>query len=125
MPVYDMVVANSGVKILPFDGSHFPTVPPNRGGSMIIGALTMEGLARRITIAAGRLVIDKTNLPGRYAMTLTFRSMSLRTADIGADAPVPDLFTAIQEQLGLKLQPNRNDVIVLIVDHADRTPSEN
>src|SRR5581483_9561367 len=72
MPVYDMTVVNAGVKMSPFDGSHFPAVPPNRGGSMIIGVLTMEDLARKITFSAGRPVIDKTNLPGRYALTLMF-----------------------------------------------------
>jgi uncharacterized protein (TIGR03435 family) len=69
----------------------------------------------------GELIVDKTGLTGRYDWTLTW------APDVGADTAAaggPDLFTAIQEQLGLKLEKAKAQVEVLVIEHAER-PSEN
>ena len=70
----------------------------------------------------GRLVIDKTGLTAKYDFTLQW------TPDTNQGAPTensaPSLFTAIQEQLGLKLQPERDSVPLLVIDHVER-PSAN
>ena len=62
--------------------------------------------------------MDRTGLTGYYQITLTFAPIS--PADAG-DAPT--LFTALQEQLGLKLEPSRAPLQTLVIDHVDR-PSE-
>jgi uncharacterized protein (TIGR03435 family) len=88
-------------------------------GSMPIGQLVpfLSGLA-------GAQVLDRTGLEGRYAIKLTF---STRTLSAGtppsADDP-PDIFTALQEQLGLKLQRDKARLPVFVVEHIER-PSEN
>jgi len=80
------------------------------------GGTTMAGLARSISGAAGRMVIDKTGLAGSYDFTLNFAS---RQGDSGADDR-PSLFTALQEQLGLKLEPSRSPVEFAVIDYVER-----
>jgi bla regulator protein BlaR1 len=68
-----------------------------------------------------RLVADQTGLKGTYDFTLKW-APDLAGQESGADAP--SLFTAIQEQLGLKLVPSKAPVEVIVIDHIER-PSEN
>ncbi|HEY1755391.1 MAG TPA: TIGR03435 family protein [Bryobacteraceae bacterium] len=68
----------------------------------------------------GKPLVDKTGLTGKYDFNLEFS----RDVDAAADGP-PDLFTAIQDQLGLKLEQKKIPVDVLIVDRAEKTPKEN
>jgi uncharacterized protein (TIGR03435 family) len=69
-------------------------------------------------------VADDTGLDGRYKITLKWTPDDVAAAGrTGPEAP-PDLFTAIQEQLGLKLEPARGPVPVLVVDKVTM-PSEN
>ncbi len=81
----------------------------------------MDQLARQISLTAGRTVIDKTGLKGFYKHTLDWLSAN-QTPDPALD--VPSLFTAVQEQLGLRLESTKAPVEMLIVDHVER-PSEN
>ena len=85
----------------------------------------MDSLARSLIRGAGGPVSNRTDLQGFYAVTLTFALP--RGAGAPLDAPVddaPDFFTALQEQLGLKLQTEKGMVPVLVIDHIER-PSGN
>ena len=80
------------------------------------------------TQLSGRTVLDKTGLVGKYDVKLrwTPEDMRLQT-DAGAggsDETDVDFFTAVQEQLGLKLFPAKGPVNALVVDHIEK-PSEN
>jgi uncharacterized protein (TIGR03435 family) len=70
--------------------------------------------------------LDKTGLDGEFDVELTFTPRELGSATATAAAPTdaPDFFTAVQEQLGLKLAPSTAQVDVLVIDHIER-PSEN
>ncbi len=127
MPVYDLVVAKGGLKIAPFDPAHIPPTPPRNGAtSMIIGPMTMSQLAVRITPDAGRPVLDKTGLGAtRYFCAATYSSLSAQQADSAPESASPDIFKALDQQLGLKLEPAKEPLEILIVDHAERVPSEN
>ncbi|HET9359454.1 MAG TPA: TIGR03435 family protein [Vicinamibacterales bacterium] len=81
------------------------------GGGVVAGGIDMSAVARAMQFYAGRKVIDKTGLPGYYEFTL----------QMSADVPV---FTAIREQLGLKLEPDRASLPVVVVDHIEH-PTEN
>jgi uncharacterized protein (TIGR03435 family) len=96
-------------------------------GDRMEGDATMENLARLLRPPAGRLVIDKTGLPGSYRLTLNFDRMAgLRGPQTGEPAPgaAPSVFTAVQEQLGLKLESSRAMLETLVIDRFER-PSEN
>jgi uncharacterized protein (TIGR03435 family) len=70
----------------------------------------------------GRPVVDKTGLTGKYDYTLEFPAQESLDA---ADDSGPGIRTAVQEQLGLKLEPKKVPLEMLIVDHADKAPSGN
>ena len=82
---------------------------------------TMEQLASQLAYSAGRPVIDKTGLTGYYAFKLDWFPDN-RTAE--PDSDLPSMFNAVQEQLGLKLEPTKAPYAMLIIDHAEK-PSEN
>jgi uncharacterized protein (TIGR03435 family) len=125
MPVFDMVVAKGGLK-LSFDPAHpIPTPPANPGGALNIGAGTMPQIAQALTRAAGRPVLDKTGLEGRYGFLLIYTPLSAQSADSAAGSGPPDFFISVQQQMGLKLEPKIESIEVLVVDHAERTPTEN
>jgi uncharacterized protein (TIGR03435 family) len=75
-----------------------------------------------LTTEAGMVVVDKTGITGRYDFTLQWS----RPDDLvnGAPSEQPLIFTAVQEQLGLKLIPSLVASRVLVIDHVER-PSEN
>jgi uncharacterized protein (TIGR03435 family) len=74
---------------------------------------------------AGRVVVDKTGLKGSYDFELTWVPATGERDDgpVAGDVADPDgatLFTALQEQLGLRLQPARGPVETLVIDHAEK-----
>ena len=78
----------------------------------------MSYLCNRLANQLSHRVIDKTGLQAKYDWTLTW------DPDPNADSTNPSLFTAVQEQLGLKLDPQKGPVETLVIDSVDR-PSEN
>ena len=74
-------------------------------------------------------VVDKTGLTGEYDIRLEYQWAFARFAAPGNSASVPSgapiLFTALQQQLGLRLEKVKTLLEVLVIDRADRTPSEN
>jgi len=92
-------------------------------GNTTEGGGTMEMLARLLRPTAGRLVIDKTGLKGSYRITLPFNLIAARGPET-ADDSAPSVFTALQEQLGLRLESSRASREVLVIDHIER-PTEN
>jgi uncharacterized protein (TIGR03435 family) len=82
---------------------------------------TMEQLARQLSTTSGRPVIDKTGLKGFYAYTLDwFPANRIPPPELEA----PSIFTALQEQLGLKLEDADGTVKKLVIDRAEK-PSDN
>jgi uncharacterized protein (TIGR03435 family) len=70
-------------------------------------------------------VRNSTGLEGFYAFTLNFSARTLKASPTLLQSTMrPRSFTALQEQLGLKLQPEETMVPVLVIDHIER-PSEN
>jgi uncharacterized protein (TIGR03435 family) len=88
-------------------------------------AAPLSALANFMWVSAGRPVIDRTGLVGNYQFMLVYRPENGRPRP--ADAPPderPTLVTALQEQLGLRLEPDRGLMDHLIVESIER-PSEN
>jgi uncharacterized protein (TIGR03435 family) len=91
------------------------------GMEVLMGGRPLSALASSFGSALGRVVIDKTGLTGNYEVKLNY--MPQPKADGPPDAP-PDVFTALQEQLGLKLEAARAPLKVLVIDRIER-PAEN
>ena len=75
---------------------------------------TMPNVARMLAGNVGRIVVDRTGLEGRFDMSLRYSRVG------GPESDAPDIFTAVQEQLGLKLEATRGPVEVLVIDSAER-----
>ena len=93
--------------------------------AMAFGSTTLDRFATGLKGFAGGPVINRTGLQGYYTIKLTYTRPNL-SADAKLVPPddSPDLFTALQEQLGLKLQHEKMKVNVFVVDHIER-PTEN
>ena len=95
-------------------------------GRMTAGAVNMESLARNLSNFAGRIVVDRTGLAGVYDLDLEWLPDQLPppgSLPAGLPPPpsdAPSLFTAVQEQLGLRLDSQRGPVEVLVIDSAER-----
>jgi uncharacterized protein (TIGR03435 family) len=99
------------------------------GLGLYTGGTTMANLLRMMAGSAGRPIVDRTGLEGNYAVRLKFaREGPLPGGPPGPPPPptedAPSLFTAVQEQLGLKLEPTTMQGQVLVIDQIER-PTEN
>jgi uncharacterized protein (TIGR03435 family) len=90
----------------------------SHGHVMTVRFLTTKGMAGLFGSMLQGTIEDKTGLPGRYDFTLQY---TYQSSDPDS---YPTLTTAIQEQLGLKLESTRGSVDVLVIDHVEK-PSEN
>jgi uncharacterized protein (TIGR03435 family) len=133
LPVYAMSVAKGGPKLKEFVFD--PAVPASarRGGGvqMSMGMIaahecTIPYFLSMLSRQLGRTVVDRTGLTGNYDFTLRWSpDNSATSASEGAQADtLPSIFTAVQEQLGLKLESTKAPASVLVVDHLER-PSQN
>jgi uncharacterized protein (TIGR03435 family) len=123
LPIYTLVVARSGSKLT---ASRAGDEPKTRGGSgqLVATRMTMRGFASLLSRMTSRLVQDRTRLDGEFNFTLTWTPDDFQRPDPLGRAPVnpeaPSLFTALQEQLGLKLESTQGAVSVLVIDHVER-----
>jgi bla regulator protein BlaR1 len=122
MPVFELSVAKSGLKL--------QASQPDTHESFGIGSgdLTSEGMliptfANLLSEQLSRTIIDKTGLTGRYDIKLKWAADMSSAGDSSLE-PLPSLFTALQDELGLKLQSAKGPVKILVIDHVER-PSEN
>jgi uncharacterized protein (TIGR03435 family) len=131
LPIYALVVAKGGPKlgIAQQDGT---TVNHGRDHIEVQGSNSVALIAEELSKDVGRPVVDKTGISGRYDIKLHWTPDDSPTpkpngADgdsAAADSAGPSIFTAIQEQLGLKLESQKGPVQVLVIDHIEM-PSEN
>jgi bla regulator protein blaR1 len=128
LPVYDLVLDAGGFKLQQIDGGHFFHIEP---GEITAQGIHMDLLIEQLSLCLGQPVIDKTGLKaGNYAFTLRWTPdpTELERLKHGnqeypgkstLDPNGPSLFTALQEQLGLKLEPQTESVPVLVIDHVE------
>lgn len=126
LSVFEMTAAKSGFRMKP---AH-PEDPEHGSIGMSEGKLTGDNvplpfiaLLLPLESEIGRPVTDKTGESGNYDFELHWSSMGDST-DNGTAGSTASIFTAIQEQMGLKLTPAKGQVWVVVVDHAEM-PSEN
>ncbi len=133
VPIYSLVVVKSGSKlqrVTPPEGDQRGFMDPKDVGVEVGHHVTMGGLADMLShsyFGLDRQVFDHTGLTGNYDFTLTFEPMqSSRTGAEAVSEPSgrPSIFTALEEQLGLKLEPSKGPLQTLVIDHVER-PSAN
>ncbi len=132
--VYALTVGKNGPKFRESASTEDGSSTKSGRGHMEAQRIKMSGLAASLSYWAGRPVVDMTGLNGRYDLTLDFvpdpaLSMKGTFAEKEAertDRPEgPSIFTAVMEQLGLRLEPRKAPIEVLVVDRMERTPTEN
>ena len=127
-PLYALVVGKSGTKFQRANGN-FGGLRIGRTQLTGSGA-TLEMLTTALANQLGRPVLDRTGLEGTFDFKLEWAAQAGASPLPGgdalppADANGPSIFTALQEQLGLKLESTKGSVEVLVIDHVER-PSEN
>jgi bla regulator protein blaR1 len=143
IPVYALVIAKGGPHLEEVADPSAGSKPRGSGFNMNkrgeIHALnaTLEmfasGVLSDMPEADGRVVVNKTGLAGRYNFTLKWTPETgtnpngpgdSATLPVQADSPAPGLFTALEEELGLKLESQKGSVETLVVDHVEQ-PSAN
>jgi uncharacterized protein (TIGR03435 family) len=101
-----------------------------RPGNLSGGGSPLSQFASTLSMFAGRIVLDRTGLTGTFDIDLSWTPDQMPQRPPGAaDAPLingapidpngPSLFTAVQEQLGLKLDSQKSPVGVLVIDHVE------
>ncbi len=126
---------------------NFMMMTPN-GACMISNGQTMDGLATQLSNRLDRPVIEQTGLKGKYDLRLRYDPSSTPGGRgggtvrmiaagpgpgpagdpanrIGPDGDPPSIFDALQEQLGLKLEAKKGPADLLVIDHVEKTPTEN
>ncbi|HVW11165.1 MAG TPA: TIGR03435 family protein [Bryobacteraceae bacterium] len=123
MPVYALTVSKGGLRmqVSPEDGRNDMGLNMSRTDEAKAGVtgkkVPMDVLTRFLSNQVSRTVVDRTALTGKYDFRLVF------SPDLG-DTAGPSIFTALQEQLGLKLEAEKGPVEVVVIDGAEK-PSEN
>ena len=126
LPVYALVVGSKGPAFKEGGPSPCPDKPK---GTMLMGpglfascgpTTSMAHLAQTLSHETDRVVVDRTGLAGNFAFRLEW---TRDNTPVRADS-APSIYTAVQEQLGLRLEPQRLPVEAVVVDRAER-PSPN
>jgi uncharacterized protein (TIGR03435 family) len=118
LPVYELVTAKSGSKLRQAETREGSSISSG-GGKMTVRHVSMPGFATALSRHIGRPVFDKTGIDGAFDFTLEY-------APDGADsAGRPSIFTALQEQLGLRLEAAKGPVEILVIDRANKVPTDN
>ncbi len=122
LPVYDLVASKEGIKFKESADSGKESTGTTVHNQMLTAhGVSMASFANTLFQQVHRTVIDKTGLTGRYDLALKW---SLEDSPDAVSDAAPGIFTALREQLGLKLEPAKGPVVTLVVDHVEM-PSEN
>lgn len=136
LPAFVLTVAKGGPRMDAAKGdAAVPKVQKaGKGGSTIRSPrMSMAELAAMISRRLGSPVRDMTNLEGRYKVDLEWLGKDKdqrpdkgkRGKNTAGSRDLPSIFTAVTEQLGLKLEARKTQVEVFVIDHVERTPSGN
>ena len=124
-----LIPAKSSPKMPAAKADAPPNTGPQRPGRLSHNAMGMDLLALLLSRFTGETVIDRTDLGGTWEVQLEWAPEAVRPPGAAIEAvdlpDGPSLYSAIQNQLGLRLIPRKGPMDVWIVDTADRTPAEN
>jgi len=114
---YVLVVAKGGPKLQENKGA--PEQAYIFSNSLNLQRVSMATFASTLEKPAGRPVIDRTGLTGKYDIKIEY------APEGSAESTLPSVFTVLQDQLGLKLEPHKVSIEMLVIVHVERVPTEN
>jgi uncharacterized protein (TIGR03435 family) len=120
LPTFALVLAKGGSKMAEAKTDGGFSTSSGRTETIQTDGISMESLVEQLSQQLGHSVVDQTGLKGFYAFKLKYAN----DLDANADSSVPSIYTALQEQLGLRLVPTKAPVDVIVIDHVER-PSAN
>ena len=117
LPGYALVVGADGARLKrsETDTATLGSILP---GGLRAPSISMDSFAGMLARAVGRPVVNGTGLNGNYEITIDY------APDAVADSSLPSIFTALQEQLGLRLQSRVLPVETLVIDHAEHPTTD-
>lgn len=130
MPRYTLTVAKGGPKMEPTKGVPDGLPRINGNGNKMSMSLTMKNVtmgdvAQQLQGALDRPVVDETGLKGKYDLSLKWLQPDAAPAAADdADSALPGVFTALQEQAGLKVEPTKGEVDVLVITHVEQPSAD-
>ena len=132
MQIYGLGLAKGGPKFQESSDEGPPEfVNGGDRGTLVAHRVAMKDLATQISEPLRRPVIDETGLKGHYEIRIDVRAY-MQAAAGGGDGHsegqidvMSVLFTALQQQLGVKLDSKKDNVDILVIDHAEKAPTEN
>ena len=128
LPVYALTVGKNGHKLHESEGDGPGSIKPNKLG-VVAQRTTLAEAADLLSQPLQTPVVDMTGLTGRYDFSIDLAPYISGDLRRGPGDQAPDIIaiamTAIQEQLGLKLEPRKAPIEMLVVDHAEKVPTEN
>ena len=119
LPGYAVVVGKGGPKMRESTTEGDPVMKPNRA-IMTAERVTMTWFAETLTNPLRAPVVDKTGLTGRYDFTLDISKYV--SPDAGPDTMMSALMECLQQELGLKIEPRKLPLEILVVEHAEKSP---
>ena len=121
MSAYALLPAKSGFKLKPAEGDG-SSINSSRGAGKAKATCKHVSMSRLADFLSGRVdhpVVDQSGFSNAYDFTLEW------SPDQNAEDAGPSIFTALNEQLGLRLEPRKLPVSILVVDSIGKTPTEN
>jgi uncharacterized protein (TIGR03435 family) len=126
MSAYALVAAKGGLKVTAVEPGPGGTNSNMNGGKGMLTArkTSMEGFAGWLSTRLDHPVVDKTDIKGVFDIKLEWTQDEAQSAEADTGAG-PTIFTALQEQLGLRLVAQKLPVEIIVVDHVEKVPTEN
>jgi uncharacterized protein (TIGR03435 family) len=135
LPIYSLTAGKDGAKVHEVKPGGNSRTGGGRG-HLVGQKISMSQFADLLTQIApreiDRPVIDRTGLKGVFDIALDWTPENQRPQGSEAEgrgaiegAPGPNIFRALQQQLGLRLEPQKGSVEILVIDHAEKVPTEN
>jgi len=123
VPGYALLISKGGPKLQP--GTETQAVAYILPNGLRSPSLSIQSLAGMLARPLGRPVVDKTGITGNYDIDLRYAQIRLAEPDSSTETSLPSIFTALQEQLGLKLESQKVPLDMVVIDHIERVPTDN
>ena len=137
VPLFELTVAGKGPRLREYlagsyaaNGRGFTEGLTHQNASdginhAVANKVSIAQLISFLSFQLKRPVVDKTGLTGLYNYNLDFMPVLPGTGEDVSTASAPDLITAVQVQLGMKLTAKKGPLEIIVIDHAEKTPVEN